>query len=230
MEFNENKPKISVLMSVYNTEFNLVKRALNSVLKQDYQDFELIIIDDGSDRDPKQNLLNFAIEHENKITFLRHKNLSQAMSINKGVKFSSGEYITMIDADDEYKSNHLSMCLKEIQNADLISTKTHTIVDKEDDYYVPDKFNLAKGIHVDDCVLFATLFGKREVFLNTSFNEEYAADANFFESASKRYSVKKVNLRTYIYYRNIPNSITSTIKKQYSRATLKSELYVQSTN
>jgi glycosyltransferase involved in cell wall biosynthesis len=222
--------KVSVIMSVYNTDFQLVKRALNSVLKQDFRDFEIIVIDDGSEKDPKNNLLNFAIDHEDKITFLRHANCSQSMSINKGVKFSSGEYITMIDADDEYKSNHLSMCLKEIQNADLISTKTHTVVDKEEDYYVPDKFNLANGIHVDDCVLFATLFGKREVFLNNHFKGEYAADANFFESASKQYSVKKVNLRTYIYYRNIPNSITSTIKKQFSKTTLKSELYVQSTN
>jgi glycosyltransferase involved in cell wall biosynthesis len=222
--------KISVIMSVYNTDFQLVRRALDSVLNQDFQDFELIVIDDGSNKDPENNLLNFAIDHEDKITYLRHRNCSQAQSVNKGIKFSSGEYITMIDADDEYKPNHLSMCLKEIKNTDLISTKTHTIVDNEEDYYVPDKFNLEKGIHVDDCVLFATLFGKREVFLNTDFKGDYAADSNFFESASRMYSVKKVNLRTYIYYRNIPNSITSKMKKQNSLIALKSDKYVQSIN
>lgn len=208
--------KITVLMSVYNTDFQLIKRALNSVLNQDFQDFELIVIDDGSEKDPENNLLNFAIDHEDKITYLRHSNCSQAKSVNKAVKFSSGEYITMIDADDEYKPNHLSLCLKEIQNADLISTKTHTIVDKEEDYFVPDKFNLANGIHVDDCVLFATLFGKREVFLDLAFEGDYAADYNFYERASQKYLVKKVDLRTYIYYRNIPNSITSKMKTQNS--------------
>lgn len=223
-------PKISVLMSVYNTDFYLVKRALDSVLNQDFQNFELIIIDDGSDKDPENNLLNFAITHEDKVTYLRHSNCSQAKSINKGVKFSSGEYITIIDADDEYKSNHLRMCLEEIRNADLISTKTHTIVDKEEDYYVPDKFNPETVIHVDDCILFATLFGKREVFLNTDFEGEYAADSNFFEMASRKYLVEKVELRTYVYYRNIPNSITSKMKKQNSVTLTNSNKYVQSDN
>ena len=49
--------KITVLMSVYNTDFQLIKRALNSVLNQDFQDFELIVIDDGSEKDPENNLL-----------------------------------------------------------------------------------------------------------------------------------------------------------------------------
>jgi glycosyltransferase involved in cell wall biosynthesis len=204
--------KITVLMSVYNTDFYLVKRALNSVLQQDFQGFEIIVIDDGSYLDPHNRLLNFTTKHEDRITYLRHKNCGQAKSINKGVKISSGEYITIIDSDDEYKPNHLQMCLNEIQNFDLISTKTETIVDKEDDFYVPDKNDLNKVIHVDNCILFATLFGKKTVFENIDFVGEYAADADFFERASEQFSVKKVDLRTYIYYRNIPNSITSVFK------------------
>lgn len=217
--------KVSVIMSVYNTDFQLVKRALDSVLNQDFQDFEIIVIDDGSDKDPEHNLLNFAIDHEDRITYLRHSNCSQAKSINKGVKFSSGEYITMIDADDEYKPSHLRMCLEEIRGFDLISTKTETIVDKEEDYYVPDKFNHENVIHVDDCVLFATLFGKREVFLDLAFEGDYAADSDFFERANKKFRAKKVDLRTYIYYRNMPNSITAKIKTQNAVSLLNSTLY-----
>jgi glycosyltransferase involved in cell wall biosynthesis len=222
--------KVSVIMSVYNTDFQLVKRALESVINQDFQDFELIVVDDGSDKDPEHNLLNFAIDHEDKITYLRHRNCSQAKSVNKGVKFSSGEYITMIDADDEYKPNHLSSCLAEIKNVDLISTKTQTIVDKEEDYYVSDKFNHEKMIHVDECVLFATLFGKREVFLDLAFEGDYAADSNFYERASQKYTIKKVNLRTYIYYRNMPDSITAKIKKQNAIIIANSNLYAHSEN
>lgn len=221
---------VSVIMSVYNTDFHLVKRALDSVLNQDFQDFEVIIIDDGSNNDTQNLILNFAIKHEDKITYLRHSNRNQAKSINRGVKFSSGEYITMIDADDEYKPNHLSSCLQEIKNVDLISTKTETIVDKEEDYFVPDKYNPQQGIHVDDCVLFATLFGKREVFASFAFEGEYAADSNFYENASKQYSVKKVDLRTYVYYRNIPNSITSLMKKKHNNIHNSTTLYAQCNN
>jgi hypothetical protein len=100
--------------------------------------------------------------------------------------------------------------------ADLIASKTETITDQEEDYYLPDKYNLKNLIHVDDCILFATLFGKREVFLNLTFQGNYAADSDFYDRAAKEYKVKKLDFRTYIYYRNIPNSITSKMKKQNS--------------
>ncbi len=207
---------ISVLMAVYNTEFVMVKRAIDSVLKQDFKNFELIIIDDGSQNDLHNNLLTYVKQHETKITYLRHANCGQSESINRGVLNSIGEYITIIDADDEYKPNHLSACLNELKNVDLIASTTQTIVQSEQDYYVPDKNNHNQLIHVDDCILFATLFGKKEVFSNIQFNGKYAADAQFYELASTTYLVKKVNLRTYIYYRNNPNSAVAQLKKQHN--------------
>lgn len=206
-------PFITVLMAVYNTDFTLVKRAIDSVLKQDFQNFELIILDDGSDNDPQQHLLNYATSNEHKITYLRHANCGQSESINRGILSSKGDYITIIDADDEYKPNHLLACLNEINSMDLIASTTETIVDVEDDFYVPDKNNLQQLIHVDECILFATLFGKKEVFENLKFKKGYAADAHFYEMASEKYYVKKVDLRTYVYYRNILNSTSATIKR-----------------
>jgi glycosyltransferase involved in cell wall biosynthesis len=210
----EKKIKISVLMSVYNTEFVLVKRAIDSVLNQDFQDFELIIIDDGSHNDIQNELFNYACKHENKITYLRHKNCGQSKSINRGILNCQGEFVTIIDADDEYQPNHLRSCLKEMQFADLIASTTKTIVDDDKDYYVPDKYDFNQVIHVDDCVLFATLFGKKEIFTHQKFQEGYAADSYFFENAAQKFIVKKVDLRTYTYYRNSPNSVCSKMKKQ----------------
>lgn len=206
--------KVSVLMSVFNTDFKLVKRAIDSVLAQDSQDFEFIIIDDGSHNCSQHLLLKYIIEHQNRIIYIRHANRGQSESINRGVLNASGEYITILDADDEYKSNHLSACLQEMEFADLIASTTETIVDEELDFYVPDKNNKCVMVHVDDCILFATLFGKREVFQKIKFQSKYAADAQFFELASLYFNVKKVNLKTYIYYRNIPNSTCAILKKQ----------------
>ena len=206
--------KISVIMSVYNTPFELVRRAIDSVLKQDFVDFEFIIVDDGSTNDTQNEILNYVINNENKITYLRHKNCSQAQSINKGVLISNGEFITVIDADDEYKSNHLSMCLSKIKSLDLIASTTDTIVSNESDFYVPDRFDTNKVVHVDDCILFATLFGRKEVFTSLSFQNMYAADANFYERASTQFMVEKLDLRTYKYYRNNPNSLTAKVKRE----------------
>ena len=199
-------------MSVYNTSFQLVKRAIDSVLSQDFQDFELIIVDDGSNNDTHNQILNYALQYEDKITYLRHKNRSQAESINRGMLISNSEFITVIDADDEYKPNHLSTCLSEIKTLDLIASTTETIVNEESDYYVPDRFDHKQVIHVDNCILFATLFGKKEVFTKLNFTNMYAADANFYERAEQNYAVKKLNLRTYVYYRNNLESLTAKIK------------------
>jgi glycosyltransferase involved in cell wall biosynthesis len=205
--------KISVLMAVYNTNFSYTKRAIDSVLKQDFQDFELIIIDDGSKENNRESLLEYAEKHEDKIIYIRHSNRGQSESINRGVLYSMGEYITILDSDDEYKPNHLSACLREIEGLDLICSTTETIVDTENDYYVPDKDDYTKLIHLDDVVLFGTLFGQKKVFTDLDFKTGFAADADFFEQAAARFRVKKLDLRTYIYHRNIPNSICATLKK-----------------
>ena len=78
-------------MAVYNTPFDIVKRAIDSVLNQTFQDFELLIIDDGSTNDSQKLILEYAIEHENKITYLRHKNCSQSESINRGILLTNSE-------------------------------------------------------------------------------------------------------------------------------------------
>ena len=206
--------KISVLMAIYNTDFSYIKRAIDSVLIQDFQDFELIIIDDGSTVTNRESLLQYAQKNEDKIVYIRHSNRGQSESINRGVLNSVGEFITILDGDDEYKSNHLSSCLREIKEEDLICSTTETIVDTNDDYYVPDKNDTKKLIHLDETILFGTLFGRKKVFSSFSFKSGFAADADFYERAKTQFRVKKVDLRTYIYHRNIPNSICSTIKKE----------------
>ena len=206
--------KISVLMAVYNTNFIYVKRAIDSVLQQDFQDFELIIIDDGSKEIGREKLMHYTTKNEDKISYIRHSNRGQSESINRGISYSVGEYITIIDSDDEYKPNHLSACLEAVSNLDLICSTTETVVDSDNDYYVPDKNDQTKLIHLDNVILFGTLFGLKKVFTSIQFKNGFAADADFYEKASAQFQVKKLDLRTYIYHRNIPGSICATIKKE----------------
>jgi glycosyltransferase involved in cell wall biosynthesis len=208
--------KISVLMAVYNTEFRLTKRAIDSVLEQDFQDFELIIIDDGSKGNDRKSLLEYVEKHEDKIVYIRHSNRGQAKSINRGVLISVGEFITILDSDDEYKPFHLSACLQEMENVDLICSTAETVVNSSDDYYVPDKNDLSKPIHLDDAVLFGTLFGHQKVFKSIDFEGGFAADSAFYERAQIQFRAKKVFQKSYIYYRNNPNSTCAVLKRELS--------------
>ena len=200
-------------MTVFNTNLIYTKRAIDSVLKQDFQDFELIIIDDGSKENNRESLMDYVEQYEDKITYIRHSNRGQSASVNRGVLYSQGEYITILDSDDEYKPNHLSTCLREINDADLICSTTETIVDSDNDYYVPDKNDQTKLIHLDEVIMFGTLFGLKKVFTSIDFKTGFAADSDFYEQATQLFNVKKLDLRTYVYHRNIPNSICANIKK-----------------
>jgi glycosyltransferase involved in cell wall biosynthesis len=208
--------KISVLMAVYNTEFHFIKRAIDSVLEQDFQDFELIIIDDGSKGNDRKSLLEYVEKHEDKIVYIRHSNRGQAKSINRGVLISVGEFITILDSDDEYKPFHLSSCLQEMENVDLICSTAETVVNSSDDYFVPDKNDLSKPIHLDDAVLFGTLFGHQKVFKSIDFEGGFAADSAFYERAQIQFRAKKVFQKSYIYYRNNPNSTCAVLKRELS--------------
>jgi glycosyltransferase involved in cell wall biosynthesis len=200
-------------MTVFNTNILYTKRAIDSVLNQDFQNFELIIIDDGSKENNRESLMDYVEKYEDKISYIRHSNRGQSESVNRGVLYSLGEFITIIDSDDEYKPNHLSTCLREINELDLICSNAETIVDNDNDYYVPDKYDLTKLIHLDEVILFGTLFGRRKVFTSIDFKTGFSADSDFYEQATKLFRVKKLDLRTYVYHRNIPNSICATIKK-----------------
>jgi glycosyltransferase involved in cell wall biosynthesis len=151
----------------------------------------------------------------NKIIYVYQPNQGECGAANRGILNSSGKYITFIDSDDEYKPNHLSNCIDQIQYADLICSTATIVGETEQDFYVLDRTDLTKLIHIDNTVLFGTLFGKREIFESIKFRTEYGADAVFFQQASKLYTTAKIDLRSYIYYRNIPNSLTNLMKDKH---------------
>lgn len=100
-----NKPKISVIMSVYNgTPF--LKEAVKSILNQIYNDFEFIIVDDGS-RDKSWEYLESL--KDTRIKLIRNrKNLGLAASLNKALKLARCDYIARMDADDVSKPERLA--------------------------------------------------------------------------------------------------------------------------
>lgn len=202
-------------MTVYNTEFVLVKRAIESVLNQDHKNFELLIVNDGSKDELTLSLKKYLEElKETRIRYFFHPNRGFPNTLNRGIEEALGQYIGFCDSDDEFKPNHISMCLEQMHTYDLIASKTETIVDNEDEYYVPDRFDNTKNIHVDDCIITGTLFGKTTIFKELLFKNIYSQDYEFYQRAKEKYRVEKLTLKTYIYYRNNQDSICSQLKKK----------------
>lgn len=92
------KPKVSIIMSVYNGE-EYLEGAIESILNQSMKDFEFILINDGSEDSSGKIMKKYAVQ-DSRIIFIDQKNSGLAEALNKGIKIASGKYIARQDADD----------------------------------------------------------------------------------------------------------------------------------
>ena len=95
--------KYSVVIPLYNKQ-NYIERTLRSVLKQTCQDFEIIVVDDGSTDDSLKEAEKVCSD---KIQIIQQKNLGVAVARNTGIAHAKGQYISFLDADDEWKECYL---------------------------------------------------------------------------------------------------------------------------
>jgi glycosyltransferase involved in cell wall biosynthesis len=98
-------PAVSIILPTYNRAKTLV-RAIESVLKQTFDDFELLIIDDGSSDDTKQRVKPFLTDV--RVKYLYQDNAGASAARNKGIELSVGEFIAFQDSDDEWLSTKLA--------------------------------------------------------------------------------------------------------------------------
>lgn len=113
-------PKFSIVMPVFNTEPYLAQ-AIESVLQQDYQDFELIIINDGS-YDASQAIIDRYCALDNRIKAVSQPNQGLSASRNRGIDLALGKYLYFMDSDDRAESTLLTKVLRAIDstNVDLL--------------------------------------------------------------------------------------------------------------
>ncbi len=123
-------PKVSIIVPVYNNEA-VIGRCIESILNQTFEDFELIIINDGSN-DESENIIKQYVEKDNRIKFINNKNNGVSETRNIGIRNATGMYIQFIDGDDfinksmiEYEVN-----LLEEKQADLVITGLYLDIEK----------------------------------------------------------------------------------------------------
>ena len=92
-------PKISVIICTYNRAHYIVQ-AIESVLRQDFTDLEIIIIDDASNDNTGEIVKKYSNQDPRIKYFLNEHNLGIAKNRNKGVRLARGQYIAMLDSDD----------------------------------------------------------------------------------------------------------------------------------
>lgn len=159
-------------MPTYNRADFLVK-TIQSVLTQQFEQFELLVVDDGSTDHTATIMQSF---QDRRIVYFKKENGERAAARNAGIKKAKGRYLTFLDSDDWLKENHLSAAWKYIQqdHPDMFHLGYDVIDDTGNVLYpwkkLPSPVNdrLIEGNFLS-CL---GVFVKREILLEQKFNED----------------------------------------------------------
>ncbi len=102
----ENQVKVSMICPIYNTDLDIIKRTIESVLAQTFNQYELLLIDDGSEKKIADGIDAIATMDE-RIRCVHIQNGGVSHARNIGIKESRGEYIAFVDDDDKISSFYL---------------------------------------------------------------------------------------------------------------------------
>jgi len=105
-------PYFSIIMPAYNRA-SMIDKAIESIIKQTFPDWELIIIDDASEDNTEEVVRQF---NEPRIVYLKNiSNIERSASRNKGIDSAKGEFICFLDSDDYFKHNRLEILFNAIE-------------------------------------------------------------------------------------------------------------------
>jgi glycosyltransferase involved in cell wall biosynthesis len=99
-------PKVSIIIPTYNRA-HLIKQSVQSVLEQSFQDFEIVIVDDGSADNTGQVISDMG--RPEKIIYIYQENQGRSKARNKALQISTGRYIAFLDSDDVFLPNKLQV-------------------------------------------------------------------------------------------------------------------------
>ena len=244
---NNKKPKISIISSIYNKQ-NDILRFLRSIQNQNFEQIEIILIDDFS-QDNTINIIENLQKEDGRIRLLKNRNNKGTLiSRNEGILISKGKYLVIPDGDDILSENLLNKCflIAEKYNYDMIRFNTYLgnrkifLYDKikylvNKDIYQPQLssyiFYSAGNLEITDPMI-SNKFIKRNIFIksiNLIDNCFLNQNMIFYEDTLINYMLYK-NSKSFYYlkdlgYYYISNSNSSTIGYKKNEKSVNRLLY-----
>lgn len=163
--------KVSIIIPFFNSEKSIIY-CLQSVLNQTFNDFEIILIDDGS-KDSSINLIKefFAQNSFNNYRIISQNNSGPGIARNTGLNNSTSDLVAFLDSDDIWENNHLSLLIDYIENndVDLVCTNKNLNLKKT-------KIIKLRNMMFRCYIQSSSMLAKKHIFANNQFR------------AGKRYS------------------------------------------
>jgi glycosyltransferase involved in cell wall biosynthesis len=222
---NDNKIEVSIVLPCFNSERTL-KTTLESIVKQTFLNFELIIIDDGSIDASLEIMKNIQALSTCSIKIISRENKGFLYSLDEGIKSSIGRYIARIDHDDVWNNNHLECIMKAFNDdKNLVLVGSNAILINENgeeigrtQQQVSEKI-IIKNMLKDSPFIHSSVVFSRKVYdltpgylIGTDEGSRHIADYNLWFELSKQGKCKNIIDYT-VLYRVLEDSMSRQMDK-----------------
>ena len=178
-------PKVSIIMPSYNSESTL-KRAIESIFKQNYENWELIFVNDCSNDETKKLLRHFKSK---KIKYFENNaRKGQAFSRNLALKKARGYYIAFLDSDDEWHPYKLEHQINFMRNLNLdVAYTNYFYISKNKKFIrtIPKKINEADLLQ-ENIIGQSTVIYKSKVYKKYNFSDQFRMDFDLWLKIIKK--------------------------------------------
>lgn len=146
----EHQELVSVIIPVYNVE-KYLRECIDSVLKQTYTNYEVILVDDGS-TDTSGQICDEYVKVDERIRVIHQKNQGLSVTRNNGFRLSRGEYVYFLDSDDWILPETLYESLNRIKQeaADFLFFDAIAFTDESENFQVEQRY-IRKNIYQTEC-------------------------------------------------------------------------------
>ncbi len=209
-------PLVSVVIPVYN-RVRYIEKAINSVFASEFQDFEIIVVDNGSTDGSIEVVEKLEKKNPEKITLLKNDKNIIAYSLNLGVRAAKGKYISQLDSDDEYTPQTLRNMTEYLETHPncALAISYYDLIDEHGE--VLEEFGIIKHLEYSrnnimrvDGAGALRMWHKKVILEFGGFNEDkfgdYGEDYDMVLRVSEKYDICRVHHVLYHYRRHPDNT------------------------
>ena len=225
---------VSVILSAYNEEERWFREAVESIINQSYENFELILILDNPNNTLLEGIINEYVNKDNRIIYIKNeKNLGLVKSLNKGLEYARGKYIARMDADDIANVDRLKKQYEFMEvnkDIDLIGTSVDFIdennsIIQKNTFLVKNSDKIRDYLKYTNVVVHPTFFFRKSILQKVNGYREisFAEDYDFIcRVVAAGYKVSNLS-ESLLQYRIRQNSISrdKTLAQIYNAFYLK---------
>ena len=172
--------RFSIVVPIYNTE-KYLEKCLDSILNQSYNNFEVILVNDGS-KDNSEIIIDKYVKKDKRLKKINKENGGLSSARNEGIKLATGEYLIFVDSDDTINEDLLKEVNAAISNnkkVDVVRYKACRINGESKEYDEDEPFEMTSGYEAFKRLCHNALFApaclyayKREFWLKNNFEYE----------------------------------------------------------